>query len=114
MVSVTQNCSSAPATPLLSGTVKAAPTDTRLHDACVEFGSLITSQMLKEMRASVPDDGFMPRSQGEQIFQEMLDGEYAKTMSLSDTRGLATQLYRQLTGKGSSALSPESQCVSNK
>ena len=70
--------------------------DRELYDACADFESLLVSQLFTSMRESIPEDGLLPSSQGEHIFQQMLDGEYAKQISRTGTLGLATMLYRQL------------------
>ena len=72
----------------------------RLRDVCAEVEALFFSQLLREMRASIPDDGLIPRGEGEALFQEMLDGEYAKTIARTSPTGLAALLYRQLAPGG--------------
>ncbi|HEX2951304.1 MAG TPA: rod-binding protein [Armatimonadota bacterium] len=69
----------------------------KLKDACQQFESYMLSQLFSTMRASIPEDGLLPRSQGEKIFQEMLDGEYTKEISRSQSIGIASLLYRQLS-----------------
>ena len=61
------------------------------------------SLLMKQMRSDVPSDGLIPRSQGEQLFQEMLDGEYATQMSRSKGIGLADMLYRQMNMQAGAA-----------
>lgn len=70
--------------------------DQRLKEACQDFEALFVGQLFAAMRASVPDDGLLARSSGEKIFQEMLDGEYAKAISRTERFGLSQMLYRQL------------------
>ena len=74
--------------------------DAKLLDSCQQFEALMFASMLKEMRNSVPDNGLIPRSNGEKIFQEALDGEYAASMSRTQSMGLATSLYSQLRQQG--------------
>ncbi|HOF86721.1 MAG TPA: rod-binding protein [Armatimonadota bacterium] len=81
----------------------AARDDRRLRDVCAEVEALFFSQLLREMRASIPDDGLIPRGDGEALFREMLDGEYAKVLARSSPTGLAAMLYRQLTAGGAPA-----------
>lgn len=68
-----------------------------LDTACVDFEALVLTQMLSTMRSNVPSDGLVPRSQGEQIFQQMLDGEYAMQMARTKTTGLAAGIYQQMS-----------------
>lgn len=74
-------------------------TDRRLQEACHDFEAVLLHQLLKTMRASVPKSGWLGQETGHQVFQDMLDGEYAKQMSRSGSFGLAGALYRQLSGK---------------
>ena len=46
-------------------------------------------QMIDEMRKSIPDNEWMPSSQGEKIFRQMLDDEYSRMISESGTIGIA-------------------------
>lgn len=72
------------------------PRDEALWNACADFEALLYSQLLKSVRENQPKDGLIPRSDGEQIFQDMLDGEYAKEMSLANPSGVAMMMYRQI------------------
>jgi flagellar protein FlgJ len=68
-----------------------------LKKACGEFEAYFVASMLKEMRRSVPEDGFLKKSEGEKIFQEMLDGQYAAKIAESKPLGIADLMYRQLS-----------------
>lgn len=70
--------------------------DRALKTVCVEFESMLLAEMFKSMRDSEPEDGLFPKGQGEQVFQEMLDGEYARGVSRMNPNGLAATLYRQM------------------
>jgi len=68
-----------------------------LFKQCREFESIFMKMMLKEMRASVDKSGsLMSGGWAEDIFQDMLDDEYSKSMAETANFGLAEQLYRQL------------------
>ena len=54
--------------------------EVRLRQACEDFEALMFSQLLKAMRSSMPDNGLLPQSSGERMFQEMLDGQYAQEL----------------------------------
>lgn len=71
--------------------------DKRLMDVCKEFESVFLYMMLKEMRKTVPDnDGFVEKSQGTRIFEEMHLEELSKEMSKADNGlGIAKMLYDQ-------------------
>ena len=63
-----------------------------------EFESIFLQIMLKSMRDSVQKSGLINEGSGERIFEDMLDGEYAKIMSSQTQSGLAEAIERQLLG----------------
>ncbi|MBF0162033.1 MAG: rod-binding protein [Magnetococcales bacterium] len=78
--------------PPVSGSVPVPPTtlspqeNKRLQATAAEFESLFIKQMLGAMRKTVPksqgnEGAFLRESEGEKIFRDLLDGEYAKVMS---------------------------------
>jgi Rod binding domain-containing protein len=68
-----------------------------LFKQCRDFESIFVKMMLKEMRATVDkSDDLMNGGWAEDIFQDMLDDEYSKSMADTANFGLADQLYRQL------------------
>lgn len=71
--------------------------DKELMEVCKEFESIFTYMMLKEMKKTVPDNnGFIEKSQGTQIFEEMYLEELSKEMSNGDNGiGIAKMLYEQ-------------------
>lgn len=71
--------------------------DAALKDACQQFEAYFIQQMWKGMRNTLSGDGLIPKSQGEDIFQEMLDAEYSKEASQGQGIGIAQTLYRQLS-----------------
>jgi flagellar protein FlgJ len=71
----------------------------KLLAACREFEAIFFQQMLKEMRASVPQSDWLNGGNGEDVFRDLLDEEYAKIMSERNNTGLADLLYRQITGQ---------------
>ncbi|MCX8083860.1 MAG: rod-binding protein [Calditerrivibrio sp.] len=68
----------------------------QLKKACEDFEALFYEMVLKSARATVPNDGIIKRSFGEEIFREMLDGEFAKGMAKSSKGGLKELLFDQL------------------
>jgi hypothetical protein len=50
---------------------------------------MYVKQMIDEMRKSIPDNEWMPSSQGEKIFRQMLDDEYSRMITESGTIGIA-------------------------
>lgn len=80
--------------------------DNELQDACQQFEALLINQVFTEMRRSIPEDGFIQRSQGEQIFQGMLDSEFSQQISRTSSLGLAEMLYRELAPASGVAMAP--------
>ena len=60
---------------------------------------LLVDTMIQEMRKSVPESEFVPLSQGEKIFRQMLDSEYARTISEAGSIGVAELVVAQMKGK---------------
>lgn len=67
-----------------------------LDEACAEFESLFIYQLLKEMRASIPGDGYRGESTQSKTYTSMFDAESARKISKQRGLGLADFLRRQL------------------
>ncbi|MCL2015711.1 MAG: rod-binding protein [Defluviitaleaceae bacterium] len=66
--------------------------------AAEAFESYFLQIMLREMRNTIPDDnGFIPRSQAERIFTDMLDEQIAREATTAGGIGLATMIVQQMT-----------------
>ncbi len=61
-----------------------------------DFESIFLGMMLKSMRAAVPEGDLMDSGQGGKVFEEMLDGEYAKIMSKQGMSELAKNLAGEM------------------
>lgn len=74
----------------------------RLRDASADFESMFIKQMLSSMRKAIPkqEGGLIKESQGEKLFRDLLDAEYAKTTSRSGGgMGLGAAMYKQLVSR---------------
>jgi flagellar protein FlgJ len=89
-----------------------AKDDQKLKDSCHELESVFISQLIKCMRDTVPKDSLLGDDFGQGVFQSMLDDEYAKSISQTDTIGLSKMLYDQL--KFNMALASQQQQPVNK
>ncbi len=69
--------------------------DEELREASREFEQLFVQQMLDSMRQSVPESELVEKSQGEKIFRSMLDQEYARIASKTDSFGLGEMIYQE-------------------
>jgi peptidoglycan hydrolase FlgJ len=70
-----------------------------LKQLCQDFESVFINSLFQEMRKSIPDEGYLERSLGMNIFQEMMDMEVAGEMSRKGGLGLGRLLYEQLRDK---------------
>jgi hypothetical protein len=61
--------------------------------------SMLVNLMIDEMRKSVPENDLIPTSQGERIFRQMLDQQYADKISESSMLGIADLVVAQMHGK---------------
>ncbi|HHW92767.1 MAG TPA: flagellar biosynthesis protein FlgJ [Firmicutes bacterium] len=68
----------------------------KLLEACQEFEAIFWQQILRQMRRSIPKSGLMDGGTGEEIFQDFLDEEYARTLARQGAGSLAYMLYEQL------------------
>ena len=72
--------------------------DAQLRHATIEFESFFLNMMFREMRRSIGNEhSFLPQSNAERIFQEMLDEERARAAANSGGIGLADMMFRQLS-----------------
>jgi flagellar protein FlgJ len=73
--------------------------DKALREACETFESYFLHMMFKEMRKTSFDDrgSFIPKSNAEKIFTDMMDEENAKIAAKSGGIGLAEMMYTQIT-----------------
>jgi len=73
--------------------------DKDLDKACGEFESLFIYHLLKEMRASVPGDGYLGKSMQSDTYTSMFDLEIARELSSQRGIGLADFLRQQLANR---------------
>ncbi|MBU3917770.1 rod-binding protein [bacterium] len=65
----------------------------KLREACDGFEEIFVHKMLQVMRNSTEKTGFLSGGRGEEIFQDMLDENYAKMMTKSKSLGLSDLIY---------------------
>ncbi len=70
--------------------------DERLRGSVRELEGLFVAQMLRVMRETVPEDGFVERGAGEEMFTAMLDEHVAGKVPSQWHHGIGEALYRQL------------------
>jgi flagellar protein FlgJ len=67
--------------------------------AAKQFEAIFVNQMVGAMRKTVTKGGMFPESNGERIYQSMLDSEYADKISETDQLGLSQMIYQHLLNK---------------
>ena len=88
---------SQPATPRAD---QAKGDDAQLRQVTREFESLFIKQMLDSMYATLsPEEGLFYGGQAENIFQDMVNMERARGMSMEGGFGIADAMYDQLAAK---------------
>lgn len=68
-----------------------------LKKACSAFESLFIEQMLKAMRKNVQKSDLLKGGFAEDVFEDMLYGEYSQKMAESDKFGLSKMIYESMS-----------------
>ena len=68
----------------------------KLTKACTDFEALFIAQLLKSMRQTVPQTGFLGKGLGNDIYQGLMDQELSKKLSQNKGLGLGKMIYRQI------------------
>ncbi len=68
----------------------------RLRKACQQMESLFLSQLLKEMRKTIPHDGAIPENNAMNLYQSLFDNHVADLLAQRQTVGLGNFFYREL------------------
>ena len=69
-----------------------------LRKAANEFEAVFVRQMVAAMRKTVGDHGVIRKSNGQRVFESMLDEEWARKLAgKNGPNGLSEVLYRQLS-----------------
>lgn len=76
----------------------AQPTEEEIA-AAQGMEAIFVSQMIEEMRKSIPENELMPTSHAEKIYRSMLDQEYSNIISRSNQFGIADQVLAEIKGE---------------
>lgn len=79
-----------------TGAPSGSTDEERLRKSVHELEGLFVAQMLRVMRETVPEDGFVARGAGEEMFTAMLDEHLAEEVPSQWHHGIGEALYRQL------------------
>jgi len=71
--------------------------DKKLKEACKQFESVFTYEMLKSMRSSIQKCDLFSGGQAEEVYQSMLDQELSKNMAGKGSNSIANILYQELS-----------------
>ena len=78
---------------------KGVSDDDKLREAANDFEAIFIQQMLKTMRKTSFESDLLPKSEGEKVFQSLLDEQYALLSAKSRSLGLSEMIYQQLKPK---------------
>ena len=67
-----------------------------LDKVCREFETLFANQLLKTMKESVPEGGFLEESMADEIYKDMFYEEIARSIGQSGALGVADILKRHI------------------
>ena len=79
-----------------SGTEPDAKTRASAHKVATEFEAMFAGMMLKSMRSSITPDKLTGGGRGEEVFQSLLDQEYATAIAQQGSMGIAQTIEKQL------------------
>jgi flagellar protein FlgJ len=84
--------------PLKAGQPTDAAQEKKLKKVCADFEAMLTFQLIKTMRQSVPRNGYLRPSQAQQTYEMMLDQKMAEELAgKAGGLGLQKMLYNQMT-----------------
>jgi flagellar protein FlgJ len=66
-----------------------------LKGLCQDFEAILIHTFLRQMRETVPEDGYLDAGMGQDLFQDMMDMEVAREMARKGGFGLGRLLYQQ-------------------
>ncbi len=69
----------------------------KLKDLSLQFEGIFINQLMQAMRKTIPKNEYLSGGMGEDMFNSLLDMEYANEMSRSGESDIATNLYRQMS-----------------
>lgn len=81
--------------PIAGATQKAAEQE-RLRKACTQLEGVFMNELAKALRETVPEDGVLPSSTGNEMFTSMLDEKLAELAAARSRSGLTNALMKQL------------------
>ena len=68
----------------------------RLKKACADLESIFIGSLLKAMRRTIPEGGFIPKSAGSEMYESMFDQEFSAFLSQGEGLGLGQLIFNQM------------------
>ncbi len=78
---------------------KAKVMDQKLHDVANMYEQHFIREMMKQMRATVTEGGFVQQNNAEKIFRDQLDDQYSEQWTKNGGVGFSKIIYDQLIDK---------------
>ncbi len=75
----------------------AGESQAKLRKAAHDLEGIFVQELFKAMRETVPDDGIIAQTPGQDLFTGLLDQRLAETQAARSQNGLGDALYRQLS-----------------
>ncbi len=70
-----------------------------LQKATQDFEAMFVKQMLDSMRKTVPEGTLLEKNAGQDIFEDMLYDQYAKSITKTSNLGIAKSMYEEMSAK---------------
>ena len=80
--------------------------DRQMRAIADEFETLIMRQLLKEMRKTVPHDGYIEQSFSTEMYMEIVDDHLARQLAETNELGLDRMIYEELKEKNRQLVTP--------
>ncbi len=68
----------------------------KLKEVCQQFEAIFIQQIYKEMRNTIPNEGYIPRGNADDMYAQLQDMEAAKMTAERGGIGLAEMMLQQL------------------
>jgi peptidoglycan hydrolase FlgJ len=84
---------------LITNSISKEITSDNAKKASKEIEAFFVHFLLKEMRKTIPDSGFIPKSFAQDIFVDMLDQQIAQNVASKQGFGLANHLEKNINDR---------------
>lgn len=79
----------------------------KMRETASQFEEMITRLLLKEMRKTIPKDGFIEESHATEMYTDMMDDHLAKQLSENSSMGIGDMVYNELKAKNDRIANPD-------